>query len=660
MASRAFNDNGPDAERDWFTAAELAVLGLPGLPRDKRSINRRAQEERWPVRRDRDGALLVRPRAGRGGGVEFHVSLLPPEARLNLVRRAICAASDPSTALHSVELCEQPQRGLWRWYEAQSAKVHAEAQRRLELVDEIALLEESGMTRTAAIADVAGRSGSGKATLWSWLRLADGIAQGDRLPALAPRRTGGGAEAAINETVWLCFKSDYLRPEKPTLASCYYRAEELAASRGVTIPHRRTFQRRIEREIDPRLIIARREGADALRRSMPPQRRSVAHLHALEMVNIDGHKFDVFVRTPEGRVIRPMMVAIQDIHSRKFLAWRIDESENSVVTRLAFADLFRDYGIPKACVLDNGRAFASKWITGGAKSRFRFKIREDEPTGLLTSLGIAIHWALPFRGQSKPIERGFRDLCDTIAKHPLFAGAYTGNKPDAKPENYGDRAIDWTVFCGAVTRGIAAHNARSGRRTEIANGRSFDDVFAESYATAPIGKATPEQLRLALLAADQQSVCRRTGMLTLHGNRYWSPQLAHHHGQKVTVRFDPEALHQPLHVYDIAGRYIASADLIEDVGFDNVAAAKKRARQEADLRKAVRAAEDMEQLLTAGEVAAQLPDYIDEPILPEPRVVRPVRHRGQTAAALRPEIESRREPCIDRFAAAVGRLRVVE
>jgi hypothetical protein len=37
----------------------------------------------------------------------------------------------------------------------------------------------------------------------------------------------------------------------------------------------------------------------------------------MEVVNIDGHKFDVFVKTGDGRIIRPIMVTIQDIYSRK-------------------------------------------------------------------------------------------------------------------------------------------------------------------------------------------------------------------------------------------------------------------------------------------------------------------------------------------------------
>src|SRR5690606_9617280 len=139
--------------------------------------------------------------------------------------------------------------------------------------------------------------------------------------------------------------------------------------------------------IDPAILKLKREGEEALRRSVPSQRRTLDGLRALELVNIDGHKFDVFV-TPQGggKPIRPIMVAIQDVYSRKVLAWRIGGEESAVQTRLAFADLFRDVGIPRAVLMDNGRAFASKWITGGAKNRFRFKIRPEEPTGLLTGL----------------------------------------------------------------------------------------------------------------------------------------------------------------------------------------------------------------------------------------------------------------------------------
>lgn len=655
MATRPIDhDYSADREaREWFTAAELAELALPGLPGDKRSLNRRAQEERWSTRIDANGELLVRKRSGRGGGLEFHVSLLPGPARLELAKRGITGDRPKPEVVDADE-------GGWRWYEAQSDKVHREAERRLAIVAEVELLEESGMTRTAAIADVSARHPkAGKATVWNWLRSLEGLARPNWLPALAPRHKGGGAEAEIHPLLWTAFKSDFLRLSAPTLTSCYERTAAIATERGLSMPSERTFRRRLEREIDPRIVKLRREGEEALRRAQPSQRRTVAHLHALEHVNIDGHKFDDFVKLPDDRVIRPIMVAIQDIYSRKILAWRIGEAESSVLTRLAFADLFREYGIPKACTLDNGRAFASKWITGGAKSRFRFKIKEEEPTGLLTSLGIRIHWALPFRGQSKPIERGFRDLCDTIAKHPAMEGAYTGNSPTAKPENYGSRAVPIERFVELVASGIAAHNARLGRRTETARGRSFDETFAESYATAPIGKATPEQLRLALLAAEQIMVDRRTGEVKLYGNRYWSEDCGALLGQRVTVRFDPDRLHGEVHLYGQDGRFLTTAELIADTGFDDAASAKSAAKRHADYRRRIRDAAEAEQLLVADELAA-LQAQSRPAQVPEPAVIRPVRHRGQTAAALKlaaaPQIEANRE----RESRVFGRLKLVE
>ncbi len=79
------------APQEWFSAAELAELALPGLPGDKRSITRRAREERWAAQTDAQGELLARPRRGRGGGIEFHADVLPAPARIELARRGVLA-----------------------------------------------------------------------------------------------------------------------------------------------------------------------------------------------------------------------------------------------------------------------------------------------------------------------------------------------------------------------------------------------------------------------------------------------------------------------------------------------------------------------------------------------------------------------------------------
>ncbi len=645
----------PESIKHWFSAQELADMRLPGLPTARRKINERAAEERWALASDEEGQPLARPRVGRGGGLEYHFSLLPVATRAALVKRGF--------ALDAVRMLATPKSSLWAAYERLPATAKAEAERRAAAMAKIDGFEAMGLTRSAAIGAAASQTGVSTATLWNWRQMIDGAPASDRLPLLAPRRSGGGKAADCDPEVWSLFLSDYLRPEKPTLTSCYYRVKEFAEVNGLAIPTERTLRRKIE-QMDGRMVIARREGAEALRRTLPPTKRSVAHLHALELVNIDGHKFDVFVKLPTGEVLRPIMVGIQDIYSRKILAWRIGCGETAHMTQLVFADLFANFGIPKECYLDNGRAFASKMITGGAKNRFRFKVKAEEPTGLLTSLGIKIHWTLPYRGQSKPIERAWRDLCDTIAKHPALAGCYTGNKPDAKPENYGEKAVPIEHFKRVVERGIAAHNARTGRRTETANGRSFDQVFVESYAVAPIGKATQEQLRMALLAGEQVSADRKDGSISLMGNRYWSPELSAVAGKRVIVRFDPDNLHQDLHVYGQDGRYIGAAALWAATGFNDMDSAKARAKQEADLRRAVKRQIELEQLLDADDIARRLPDHIDEVELPEPGAIRPVRHRGQTAAALKTLSQAAEKPAetpfIDRFTTAFGQLRVVD
>lgn len=652
--------------KEWFTAKELEELGLPGLRISKRKINERAAAECWALREDADGNPLARPRVGvRGGGLEYHLSLLPAAARAALVDMGVGAVA------HVSDAPESSTAALWRWYEGQTDKVRADAEYRLGVLASVELFREAGMTATAAIGAVAGREKISASSIRDWQTKVRGVAVGDRLPYLAQQHAGGNREVEVDAGAWQQLLSDYLRLSKPSFSSCYQRVlTEYCAPRGIKLPIERTLRRKLDREVDPRVVIMRRDGQEALRRSLPSGQRSVAGEHAMSLVNIDGHRWDVFVKWPDGTIARPVMVAIQDIYSRKFLAWSIGRTESAVETRLAIAHMLERYGVPNGILLDNGRAFASKWITGGATSRFRFKIREDEPLGVLTMLEVKNHWAKPYRGQSKPIERMFKDFCDAIAKHPAFEGAYTGNRPDAKPENYGSKAVPLDRFIEVAEAGFAAHNARPGRRTEMARdaGLSFDQVFEQSYAVSSIRKATEEHRRLALLTADDRPTDRKTGTITLFGNRYWTEQLGAIAGEKVTVRFDPDDLHAPLHVYDRNGRYLCSAPVLEATGFLDVAAAKRRGKLESDYRKATRAKEQALDLLEADRVAALYTPVRGDETLPPAGAIRPVRARGNTAAALknttqtapRASSEAARGAALDQLVAGHKRLRVVK
>jgi len=622
--------------REWFTAAELASLALPDLATTVQGINFKARSENWKDERNTLGQPLARRRKGRGGGFEYHYSLLPKRAQLKLVaddRRRESAAAKPAREVTKDEISRDE---MWTWYSAQPEKRKEVAENRLRILESILDLERGGLGKNVAVNMVSDTERVGASTIWTWFNKCRGRNRADWLPYLAPGHTGRTATVECHPEAWNALKADYLRLSKPPFQACYERVKAIADDQGWEMPAARTLERRLEREIPKAVMVLLREGEDALKRMYPPQERDRTEYHALEAVNIDGHKWDVFVRWPDGTIARPMMVAIQDLYSNKCLAWRVDRSENSDLVRLALADVFREYGIFDQIYMDNGRAFASKYISGGTSNRFRFKVKAEEPTGVLTTLGIDITWTRPYSGQSKPIERMFRDFCNHIAKCPQFEGAYTGNKPDAKPENYGTKAVPLDDFLAVVEQGIRLHNARPKRRTRVCRGvKSFDQAFDESYANAPIRKCTDEQLRMCLMAAESVRADRRSGSIRLLDNRYWAECLHDHIGKPLTIRFDPDNLHDGVHVYRLDGAYIGFAECIEAAGFGDSAAAREQASRFKRFRKATKEAAAIEQQMTLNQYIELLPEIDDAPA-PETKVIRMV----SGANALKPvEVE---------------------
>jgi transposase InsO family protein len=98
--------------RDWLSTTELAALALPGLPGTRQGWDEYVEREGWLDRKDK-----VRLRKGRGGGLEYHVDLLPAAALATYAARAIgavelprdelaAAAADPKAAQLSLPALE--------------------------------------------------------------------------------------------------------------------------------------------------------------------------------------------------------------------------------------------------------------------------------------------------------------------------------------------------------------------------------------------------------------------------------------------------------------------------------------------------------------------------------------------------------------------------
>lgn len=625
-------------DRQWFSAAELAGLGLPGLPRTKMGVLNLAKRERWEEQASESGPLSRR-RAGRGGGTEYHIAVLPELAKVKL----LAVGEAPATQAPGRE-------SAWARFDRLPAQLKVEARRRLEIIQRVEALERAGLRRTRAIETVAEQAvrearlaGTAEScstqTLYNWFRLIAGVAPADRMAFLAPDYVGRTETAECHPEAWKIFRDDYLRPKR-SFASAYRLAADEAEKHGWALPSCKTLQRRLMKDVSRLVIVLMKEGEDALRRELPWIERDETTFHALEAVNVDGHKWDVMVDFGDGVPVRPMMVAIQDVYSRKILGWRIARTENANSVRMAFADVFGRFGIPRLCFFDNGRAFASKWLTGGTPTRFRFTVKEEDQVGLLTQFGVEVHFTTPYSGQSKPIERAFRDLEGEIGTSAAFQGAYVGNNPLDKPHDAGTRTIPLEEFERVIAEGIARHNRRKKRTTKACRGQlSFDEVFSESYANALIAVATPEQLRQSMLCVEGVTVRQNGGGLQLAGNRYWGDFLAELVGQKVAARFDPDDLHADVHVYSLSGVYLGSAECLEKVGFANAEEGRERQRLKRRLLRATKERAKAERELEAHELAALGPEFPEEEVA-RPAVLRPFFGGG---AAPKLEIEDDEE-----------------
>jgi putative transposase len=604
------------------------------------TVRRWSKQQSWPTgERVGKGQALTWPVTELPETVELRSGSVPVQANviMYLVKAGVVLqpAKRSETQPEGQTVCQRIKKvstynreALWTWYETRPQTIKDEGTQRAAYCLQVRALLDAGLKVRPALATVARTEDIAPATLKRWwygdtsILGAANVEPSDYAAALAPRHAGCQKSADLSPEAWDYIKADWLRPEQPSVAAVYRRAQYAAEKHGWVLPSQATVSRRLE-ALPWQIRVLARQGEQELKRRLPHVTRLKSSLHAMEAVNADGHVFDLRVVLPSGDVGRPVIVAWQDIYSGKILAWRIGETFNHHIVRLAFGELVENYGIPEHAFLDNGREFANKWLSGGAKTRYRFKIKEDDPLGVFVQMGMTLHWTTPYHGQSKPIERAWKDLCcENIAKHPAFTGAYTGNSPGNKPSNYGERVLTWDEFEKGVSEGIAEHNARLKRETPTARGRSFDVTFAESYAMSTIRKATAEQRRLWLLSAEGVKV-RTTGHIAIFNNLYFADELPAYIGRKVVVRFDPTRLSEPVHLYDLSGKYIGQAECTQ-VNFMDVEGAGEHARANAQRVRATKDKLKAENKISAIEAAQQLPNIITQLERPTSGAVAPL------------------------------------
>lgn len=603
-----------------YSAKELVGLSLATLPNSVQGILYQAKKNCWATQK----------RVGKGGGVEYAVKSMPEDVQAEIVVK-LGKSAVKNLPILAEESAPVDAQLLWATYEQGTAKQQQKAQMKLGIMFAVAELVSGGVKILDALALVCHKHNQDSekpvtvSALKSWWYQVKDADRSLWLPILMDSygAHSESREAAFTPEAWAFFRADYFRNERPQFGSCYERLKRAASANGWVIPSPSSIKRKILREIPKTHQTYLRDGTYALSRMYPSLIRTVAGIEAMEWVNGDGYKHNVWVRWHNGHIIRPKTWLWQDVRTRKILAYRCDESENTNMIRLALLDVVNKYGIPKHLTIDNTKAAANKKMTGGVKNRYRFKVREDEVQGIIPALGIQLHWTTVRygrgRGQAKPIERAFSHggLGELVDKHPLLAGYHAGDNALDKPDNYqGNKAgVDYESFILALEEGIQMFNERQDRATEICQGKlSFNQAFERDYAVAEKRWATPEQLRY-LLTLHEEVTLKENGTFTLKAggevqglrNRYEAYELIGTNHKKVVVRYDPNNLHDAVWVYSLDGTYLAEAHCTVDAAFGDTIAAQDHSRKEREFvrhtQKAAKAAQDM----AIQEAAAYMP-----------------------------------------------------
>ena len=447
--------------KEWYTAAELADLQLEGLPATESGI------ARWFKRQDL-APSRCRPRSGRGGGLERHISILPDAARADLSRRALVAAppvpppspvEDRSSegslkpwqrrvqGARSILLQEVERQSLLRGQGVSEAeRFIADAAAQGDLPEDLARAAREANARLGK------RTGLTARSLAEWRRAK---AKGG-LAALAPE---AAAKPDRNRApVWLQpFLDIYRRPGKPSIAQCY---EALKFEQpDLALPSLRAVQREVQ-ALGAVTKNRGRAGPRDLKRLRAYVVRDFSGLEPMDVISADGHTHDQEVQHPiHGRAFRPEIVSTIDIATRRCVGWSAGLAESAYVVADALRMTSVQCGVAGIFYVDNGCGF-------------RNELLDEAALGTLARLGTTKMHSLPYNSQARGVIERFNATCWVRGARLLTAYVgrdmdkearqivYKSSRQDIERTGRSRFVMGWEEFTAWAQAQVDAYNAR--------------------------------------------------------------------------------------------------------------------------------------------------------------------------------------------------------
>ena len=574
---------------DWLSIIEL--VGLSGLPSTRRRILEKAKRERWQSR----------PRKGRGGGYEYHISSLPPETQEALTIKATNeiikeTSSSEGGKAGKIEAAKlklkkeiEDQARIERRTKSliKSEGLKDTAKSRMNAKIEIIKMWElffstSTTTKTASQFLFCEAYNSGELTAPDWVKsIIKSVSQGSlqrwcktvreegiaRLAGAYGNRKEDGIISRNREIREFILSMLHDFPHCNAKHVCQGIAARFE-NHGFALPSHQTVKRWMNKwKQENKQLYTYIENPDKWRDQFMTSvgKYSENVTKYLELWEMDSTPADIML--DDGRYT---IIGLIDVWSRRLKLLVSKTSKSSMVAAL-IRHCIINWGVPETIKTDNGADYASHHIVR-----------------TLEGLNIPQKFCTPFHPWEKGhIERAFGTFSRGILE--LVSGFIGHNVAERKAieerKSFADRlmkkgktvqihltASQLQYFCDQWTDNIYFHETHSGT-----NKSPFEMVNSWQE---PIRKLSNiRALDLLLAEAPGKNGERHVSKkgIALDNFMYWADELIEYIGQKVRVKYDPMTTGR-IQVYNHDMDLICVAECPAITGIPRAELAKKAAK----------------------------------------------------------------------------------
>jgi putative transposase len=404
------------------------------------------------------------------------------------------------------------------------------------------------------------------------------------------------------------FESLYLKSGETSVESCWKMTAGFALTLNpnldiTTLPSAASFSRRLLKERSREEIDRARMGDSWWNKKFAFYiKRNYNNILPGEIWVSDHAQVDVATSYVDNRgnhkYCFPWVTAWRDFLSGKWLGWSLHtDSPQSDHIFEAFFISGVENGVCKDIIIDNGKDFRCKDFSGGKRvvnvMHDEYKVR-----CMIGMLNITPHFATPYNGQTKPIERDFLRNKEWLSKHNI---GYRGGNVTERPEDLEKRIKNGeiqtfeefsNIFDSFIKEVVNVSEIKSGHRKGMCPNQIWDQGIQQALDAGKVRRVSADALKLFCMRTSSDYTIGRRG---IHDGKidkdYWGEWMAGQRGRKVFMRRAPKQ-YQNAWVFDVrTSDYLGKAEMLAECP-----AIVKTDQDRVELEKALRMKKNLERV----------------------------------------------------------------